>query len=107
MVESRGSIEPARSETAYVGGRPLTFGTIGMYGWRKDMAYIIGLLSVEEEAELKRRGWEIESAPDVDYDGTATSSCRPNAGMRMAWVDAGMFQIMSGPEWDRGRPELI
>jgi hypothetical protein len=56
------------------------------------------LLSVEEEAELKRRGWEIESAPDVDYDGTATSSCRPNAGMRMAWLDAGMFQIMSRPE---------
>jgi hypothetical protein len=64
------------------------------------MAYIIGLLSAEEEAELKRRGWTVEQAPNVDFD-TGESSNFPRS-MRMVWVDQDMFKIMDGPDWDKG-----
>lgn len=29
------------------------------------MAYIIGLITPEEEQELKARGWEVEDAPEA------------------------------------------
>lgn len=66
------------------------------------MAYIIGLLSPEEEAELKRRGWTVELAPNVDFD-TGNSSHLPHR-MRMVWIDQDMFTIMDGPDWDKGSP---
>jgi hypothetical protein len=64
------------------------------------MAYIIGLLSDQEEAELKRRGWTVEQAPNVDFDTGMTSNFP--GSMRMVWVDQDMFKIMDGPDWDRG-----
>ncbi len=64
------------------------------------MAYIVGMLSPEEEAELKRRGWQVELAPDTDFD-TGTRACSFHR-MRMVWVDQDMFKIMDGPDWDRG-----
>lgn len=64
------------------------------------MAYLIGFLSNEEEAELVRRGWEIEDAPRVDFD-TGKSSNFPKR-LRMVWVDQDMFKIMDGPDWDKG-----
>jgi hypothetical protein len=64
------------------------------------MAYIIGLLSDQEEAELKRRGWTVEQAPKVDFDTGMTSNFP--GSMRMVWVDQDMFKIMDGPDWDRG-----
>jgi hypothetical protein len=67
------------------------------------MAYIIGLLSDQEEAELKRRGWTVEQAPKVDFD-TGMASNLP-ASMRMVWVDQDMFKIMDGPDWDKGAPK--
>lgn len=67
------------------------------------MAYIIGLVTPEEEAELTRRGWEVEPAPGVDFD-TGTAWRYPNR-MRMVWVDQDMFKIMDGPDWDKGDPE--
>jgi hypothetical protein len=56
------------------------------------MAYIIGLLSPEEEQILIERGWEIEEAPDC------LSS--DHGRLKMVWVDSDMFAIMSGPDWD-------
>ena len=67
------------------------------------MAYIIGLLSVQEEAELKRRGWTVEDAPRVDFD-TGITSHFPQP-MRMVWVDQNMFTIMDGPDWEKGHPK--
>jgi hypothetical protein len=67
------------------------------------MAYIIGLLSPEEEAELKRRGWTVELAPNVDFD-TGNTSHLPHR-MRMVWIDQDMFTIMDGPDWDKGSLE--
>jgi hypothetical protein len=64
------------------------------------MAYIVGLLSDQEEAELKRRGWEVEPAPNVDFDTGKTSNFLRS--MRMVWVDQDMFKIMDGPDWDKG-----
>lgn len=65
------------------------------------MAYIIGLLSEEEEAELTRRGWEVEDAPAVDFDSRG-ASLTPNKRLKMVWVDSSIFQIMDGPDWDKG-----
>jgi hypothetical protein len=64
------------------------------------MAYIVGVLSPEEEAELERRGWEVELAPEVDFDTGKIS--RPFQRLRMVWVDQDMFKIMDGPDWDKG-----
>ena len=68
------------------------------------MAYIVGILTATEEAELKRRGWEVEEAPPIDF-GTGTRSL-PSKPMRMVWVDQDMFKIMDGPDWDKGPTDL-
>lgn len=60
------------------------------------MAYIIGLLTKEEEEALKARGWEIETPPkelEPDIPSDTSRLC-------MIWVDANMFDVMSGPDWD-------
>ena len=63
------------------------------------MAYIVGILSPDEEATLTRRGWEVEAAPKdlVPEDERTPEQC---ARYRMVWVDQSMFDIMSGPDWD-------
>ena len=58
------------------------------------MAYIIGLLNETEQAELERRGWSVEDAPE-DFDETLLN-------LKMVWVDNDMFQIMDGPDWEKG-----
>ena len=63
------------------------------------MAYIIGLLSPEEEKELERRGWEIEEPPQELID--KENSTNPER-MKMVWVDASMFNVMDGPDWEKG-----
>jgi hypothetical protein len=69
------------------------------------MAYLVGLLTAKEEAELRRRGWDIEDAPTEDFDtgGRALGSQR----MRMVWVDQDIFKIMEGPDWDEGGRKQI
>lgn len=67
------------------------------------MAYIVGFLSLQEEAELKRRGWTVEQAPNVDFETGTPSHC-PHP-LRMVWVDQNMFTIMDGPDWDKGDPK--
>jgi hypothetical protein len=63
------------------------------------MAYIVGILFEKEEIELINRGWKIEDAPkELIADGHEYDSGR----MRMVWVDTSMFDIMNGPDWDKG-----
>ncbi len=62
------------------------------------MAYIVGLLSPEEKQELERRGWEIEAAPKDLIPPEPT----PGKEMAMVFVDTSMFDVMSGPDWDKG-----
>lgn len=62
------------------------------------MAYVIGYLTPDEEAELQRRGWEIEPAPS---DLVPTKAKDPDR-IKMVWVDTSMFDVMNGPDWDKG-----
>lgn len=68
------------------------------------MAYVIGLLSPEEETELVRRGWELEDAPAqlIPED----MELKDRGRMKMVWVDSSMFEVMNGPDWEKG-PTLV
>jgi hypothetical protein len=68
---------------------------------RPKMAYIIGLLTEEEEKQLKVRGWEVEEAPKELADKDAQAAGR----MRMIWVDANMYSVMTGPDWEEACEE--
>lgn len=61
------------------------------------MAYIIGLLSPDEQKVLESRGWEVEDAP---AELISEETIHPEQ-MKMIWVDASMFDIMSGPDWEQ------
>ena len=63
------------------------------------MAYVVGFLSEDEERVLASRGWELEPSPRelVPSDPPVNPS-----RFRMVWVDASMFEIMNGPDWDKG-----
>lgn len=63
------------------------------------MAYIVGFVTEEEEAELKRRGWDLEPAPAELIE---VEDEEERGRMKMVFVDASMFTIMSGPDWDVG-----
>jgi len=65
------------------------------------MAYIIGLVSPEEKAELERRGWEIETPPTEFETDPYTDNL--NHKMIMVWVDSNLFDIMDGPDWEKGK----
>jgi hypothetical protein len=64
------------------------------------MAYIIGIIDEKEEQELIRRGWEIEVPSEhlLEALGEMTQSKR----YRMTWVDSSMYEVMDGPDWDKG-----
>jgi hypothetical protein len=63
------------------------------------MAYVVGFLSEDEERVLASRGWELEPSPRE----LVPSNPPQNASrFRMVWVDASMFEIMNGPDWDKG-----
>ena len=64
------------------------------------MAYIIGKITEEEQRRLEARGWEFEPAPAelVPDDLEGHESER----MKMVFVDSSMFDIMTGPDWERG-----
>jgi len=52
------------------------------------VAYIIGLLTVEEEKKLAARGWEVEPAPAALID----AECEGPERMRMVWVDSSIVR---------------
>ena len=62
------------------------------------MAYICGAVTKEERVELERRGWDIEPRPQELVD----SGHPPDVEYIMIYVDGNMFDVMSGPDWDRG-----
>jgi hypothetical protein len=73
------------------------------------MAYIVGFLSEEEERMLKARGWDLEAAPGElvpRHVATFGPDDYPSR-FKMVWVDASMFQIMSGPDWDKGNAKNV
>lgn len=62
------------------------------------MAYIVGILTEDEEAELKKRGWILEDAPAELIDASEESA---RDRCRMVWISSTMFDIMSGPDWEK------
>lgn len=72
------------------------------------MAYIAGILTEEEEVELVRRGWTVEEAPkELLPDEYYIKGVR---AFRMVWCDNSMFDVMNGPDWEKGpceRGELM
>ena len=64
------------------------------------MAYIVGLLTEEEEQELKQRGWEIEPAPSQLVDAADADR------MKMVFVDTNMFDVMNGADWEGSQPHV-
>jgi hypothetical protein len=63
------------------------------------MAYIVGFLTEEEEQSLKARGWKMEPSP---RDLVPSDPPENPTRFRMVWVDASMFEIMNGPDWEKG-----
>jgi hypothetical protein len=70
------------------------------------MAYIVGLVSKSEREELERRGWDVEDAADYQLVGShkhALLEGPKNGDEAVAiFVDANVFAVMSGPDWDKG-----
>jgi len=66
------------------------------------MAYIVGLLTLDEQKKLINRGWELEDGPtELKPD----SEIPDEYNFLMCWVDSSMFDIMNGPDWDRSDNE--
>jgi hypothetical protein len=77
------------------------------------MAYIIGLLTQEEITELERRGWDMEDVPPAVLEELQGTPIDPPDEVtaaefgiatiwKMAWVDSSVFEVMDGPDWDKG-----
>ena len=64
------------------------------------MAYIIGIIDEKEEQELIRRGWELEEPSEKMLE--ALGEMRDSKRYRMTWVDSSMFEVMDGPDWEKG-----
>lgn len=65
------------------------------------MAYIAGIVSSEEKAELERRGWEFEDAPKELISGEMHDD--DDDEFVMVWVDNSVFDVMNGPDWEKAR----
>lgn len=73
------------------------------------MAWLIGMATRDEIAELKRRGWEVEPPTPGLFEAAVThdiggESCsdEDDPVMIQFFVDSDVFQIASGPDWDKG-----
>lgn len=62
------------------------------------MAYIVGLVTKEEQEELEKRGWELEDPPEGLIDEALESDAYK---IRMIFVDSSLFDIMNGPDWEK------
>lgn len=66
------------------------------------MAFLVGIVSQEELEELERRGWETEEPPNSFLAGGEYKDGPDRDGVWvMFWVDNSLFNIMSGPDWDK------
>jgi hypothetical protein len=73
------------------------------------MAYIVGIVSKEEKAELEARGWDIDTASYYNLVGSESRHLIDMEGKEdtfeavVIFVDSNLFDIMSGPDWDKGK----
>jgi hypothetical protein len=72
------------------------------------MAYIVGYVSAEERKELERRGWEVEDAErynligDLDEYLLSHPDSDPDVQAVVVFVDNSVFDVMDGPDWEKG-----
>ena len=64
------------------------------------MAYICGIVTAEEKKELARRGWDPEPCPEELRDHRLDDD--EEHEYVMFFVDTDVFDVMSGPDWDKG-----
>jgi hypothetical protein len=75
------------------------------------MAYVSGVVSKSELEELIRRGWEVEPSPAawIPSDGTLLELKRLKREEQIFvtfWVDANLFDVMNGPDWEKAGAEV-
>jgi hypothetical protein len=77
------------------------------------MAWLVGQATAEEIKELEDRGWDVERIPasslrafvnEDGHDGIADGGGADYTCIRV-WVDADVFGIMSGPDWEQGNAD--
>jgi hypothetical protein len=69
--------------------------------------YVTGYATQAEVEELERRGWEIEYAHEYNLIGEGEGYLfEPPEDERtrviVVWVDSSVFEVMDGPDWDKG-----
>lgn len=64
------------------------------------MAYILGLVTKEEKATLKKRGWVLEKFPKKVLEHFGENDGYLGLEMVGYYVDEDLFKVMSGPGWD-------
>lgn len=72
------------------------------------MAWIFGLVTREELEQLRDRGWEPSDREDLEAVTKAPflwNFVRPESVHKMVgfFVDADLFEIMSGPDWEKDK----
>jgi hypothetical protein len=67
------------------------------------MAYICGIVTTEEMKVLHQRGWDIEDCPKelIPDGGNAADN------YIMVWVDASVFDVMNGPDWEKKEDNAV
>jgi len=63
------------------------------------MAWIVGHTTEAERTELRRRGWGLKTPPKC-YQ--ADLGVEDGIESVEVYVDTNLFEIMSGPDWDKG-----
>lgn len=72
------------------------------------MAYIVGIVSKKEKAILEARGWDVELALDYNIVGGDETHHLlhededSDKEAVLIFVDSNLFDIMSGPDWEKG-----
>jgi hypothetical protein len=78
-----------------------------------NVAFVAGFATAREIAELQKRGWEVEKAEDHGLIGEDRLMEAPTPGSPeeihaiVVFVDSSVFEIMSGPDWDKGEGNAV
>ena len=74
------------------------------------MAYLVGYMTEQEEAEMAKRGWEIEPWNDrtrAEIEESKQLEKVRSGRLRFCWVNSSLFDIMNGPDWEKEEEDGI
>ena len=69
------------------------------------MAYLLGIVTSEEAAALKERGWapqEFDSEAIEELVAAQVQTGGTSQRLVMVYVNNDLLSIMSGPDWEKG-----